>query len=49
LTGFSGWCPGIRKISKKKPQKDLTFACTCGIISVTVEIGSTGKQERKRL
>ena len=48
LTGFSGWCPGIRKISKKKPQKDLTFACTCGIISVTVEDGlnrKTGKEK----
>jgi len=45
LPGFSGRCPGTRKISEKKPQKYLTFACTCGIISVTVEMVSTAKQK----
>jgi len=47
LPGFSGWCPGIRKISEKKPQKDLTFCAACGIISMTVEDGlnrKTGKE-----
>jgi len=49
LPGFSGRCPGTRKISEKKPQKDLTFARECGILLMERPDWPAAKQERKKV
>jgi len=47
-TGFSGWCPGTRKISEKKPQKVLDFWVVIWYnFSEAVEDGLNRKQKGK--